>query len=59
MSNQTIDNIIEVDENQKTALDGLYAAGDCTSKIRQIAVSVGQGAVAGLKISEYIRNLRG
>lgn len=51
------DNIIEVDEGQKTNLEGLYAAGDCSSKIKQVAVSVGQGAVAGLKISEYIRNL--
>lgn len=51
------DNIIEIDENQKTNLDGLYAAGDCASRIKQVAVSVGQGAVAGLKIAEYIRNM--
>lgn len=52
------DNMIEVDVDQKTNLEGLYAAGDCTSRIKQVSVSVGQGAVAGLKISEYIRNLR-
>jgi len=52
------DNIIEVDQDQKTNLPGLYAAGDCSSKIKQVAVAVGQGAVAGLKVSEYIRNLR-
>ena len=51
------DNIIEVDQDQKTNLDSLYAAGDCCSKIKQVAVAVGQGAIAGLKISEYIRNL--
>lgn len=51
------DNIIEVDQDQKTNIDGLYAAGDCSSKIKQVAVAVGQGAVAGLKVSEYIRNL--
>jgi thioredoxin reductase (NADPH) len=50
-------NIIDVDENQKTNLDGLYAAGDCASKIKQVSVSVGQGALAGLKIIEYIKNL--
>jgi thioredoxin reductase (NADPH) len=50
--------IIEVDKNQKTNLDGLYAAGDCASKIKQVSVAVGQGAVAGLKISEFIRNSR-
>lgn len=52
------DDLIEVDNDQKTNLEGLYAAGDCTSKIKQISVAVGQGAAAGLKISEYIRNLR-
>lgn len=51
------DNIVEVDENQKTNLEGLYAAGDCSSQIKQVAVAVGQGAVAGLKISEYMRNI--
>lgn len=50
------DNIIEVDGDQKTNLEGLYAAGDCSSKIKQVAVAVGQGAVAGLKMIEYIRN---
>jgi thioredoxin reductase (NADPH) len=50
--------IIEVDGDQKTNMNGLFAAGDCTSNIKQIAVAAGQGAVAGLKITEYIRNLR-
>jgi Thioredoxin reductase len=50
--------IIEVDKDQKTNIEGLYAAGDCSSLIKQVSVSVGQGAVAGLKISEYIRNMR-
>lgn len=52
------DGTIEVDKDQKTNLEGLYAAGDCTSSIKQVAIAVGQGAVAGLKISEYIRNIR-
>lgn len=52
------DGIIEVDQDQKTNLEGLYAAGDCACRIKQVAVAVGQGAVAGLKISEFIRNLR-
>lgn len=51
------DGIIEVDGEQRTNLEGLYAAGDCSSAIKQVAVAVGQGAVAGLKISEYIRNI--
>lgn len=50
--------IIEVDGSQSTNLKGLYAAGDCCSKIKQIAVAVGQGAAAGLNILEYIRKTR-
>lgn len=50
--------LIEVDDGQKTNLDGLYAAGDCCSTIKQVAVAVGQGAVAGMKISEFIRKMR-
>jgi len=49
------DGIVEVDQEQKTNLEGLYAAGDCSSKIKQVAVAVGQGAVAGLKICEFLR----
>jgi thioredoxin reductase (NADPH) len=52
----TRDSIIETDEEQRTNLEGVYAAGDCSSKVKQIAVAVGQGAVAGLKISQFIRN---
>lgn len=50
--------IIETDDNQMTNLEGLYAAGDCASSIKQVAVAVGQGATAGLKLIEYIRNNR-
>lgn len=52
------DGLIVVDKEQKTNLNGLFAAGDCTSEIKQIGVAVGQGTVAGLKIIEYIRKLR-
>ncbi len=52
------DGIIETDKNQRTNIEGLYAAGDCSSNIKQIAVAVGQGAVAGLNICEYIRKSR-
>ncbi|KPU45891.1 thioredoxin reductase [Oxobacter pfennigii] len=52
------DGTVEVDDEQKTNLKGLYAAGDCAGTIKQVSVSVGQGAIAGLKIIEYIRNFR-
>ncbi len=40
---------IKVDENQKTSVDGIYAAGDITtnsSKFKQIIVAASEGAVA-------------
>ncbi len=46
---------IIVDENQKTNIDGLYAAGDCTGGFKQVATAVGQGALAAGKITEYVR----
>lgn len=51
------DGSIIVDKNQQTNLEGLFAAGDCTSGFRQIATAVGQGAVAGRKITDYVRSL--
>jgi thioredoxin reductase (NADPH) len=46
---------ISVDREQKTNIDGLFAAGDCTGGFKQISVSVGQGALAGRKMIEYAR----
>lgn len=50
-------NAIVVDRNQQTNLDGLFAAGDCTGGFKQISTAVGQGAVAGKKMIEYVRSL--
>jgi thioredoxin reductase (NADPH) len=50
-------NSIIVDKAQQTNLDGLFAAGDCTGGFKQISVSVGQGALAGRKMIEYVRSL--
>ncbi|WP_024833047.1 NAD(P)/FAD-dependent oxidoreductase [Ruminiclostridium josui] len=52
----TKNNSIVVDENQSTNLRGLFAAGDCTGGFKQIATAVGQGAMAGRRIIEFIRN---
>lgn len=52
------DNAIQVDDNQKTNIDGLYAAGDCTGGFKQISTAVGQGALAGKSAIEYIKNLK-
>jgi thioredoxin reductase (NADPH) len=50
-------NSIVTDRFQQTNLDGLYAAGDCTGGFKQISTAVGQGAMAGRKMIEYIRSL--
>ncbi len=50
------DSII-VDKEYKTNVPGIFSAGDCTGGFKQISVAVGQGAIAGQKIVEYIRGL--
>lgn len=46
---------IVVDENMQTNLPGLYAAGDATGGILQIAEAVYEGAKAGIEVSKFIR----
>lgn len=49
---------IVVDEEMSTIMPGLYAAGDCTPGVQQIAKAVGDGCVAGMMMVNYIRNLK-
>lgn len=49
--------LINVDQNLQTNIPGIFAAGDCASEFKQISVAVGQGAIAGQRIVEYIREL--
>jgi thioredoxin reductase (NADPH) len=51
-------NKIIVDDKKQTNVPGLFAAGDCTPGIMQIAKAVGDGCVAGLESIAYIRNLK-
>jgi len=51
----TYNQAITVNSNMETNIPGLYAAGDCTGIFRQIAVAVGQGAIAGKNMIEYVR----
>jgi len=51
-------NKIIVDEKRQTNVPGLFAAGDCTPGIMQIAKAVGDGCVAGLESIAFIRNLK-
>ena len=50
---------ILVGPNQETNLPGLFAAGDCTGGLLQIAIAVGDGARAGMAASEWIRKKTG
>ena len=50
-------NNILVDDDQKTNIDGIYAAGDCTGVFPQIAIAVGQGAIAGQEIKNFINRM--
>lgn len=49
---------IVVDENMATAVPGLYAAGDCTGGLLQIAKAVYEGAKAGTEAVKYVRKLK-
>jgi thioredoxin reductase (NADPH) len=41
---------IKVDDNMMTNVQYVWAAGDCTKGVQQIATAVGEGAIAGLSI---------
>jgi len=53
-------NQIIVDQDGKTSADGIFAAGDLTQiPYKQIAIAVGQGAVAALSAYDYIQKKSG
>jgi thioredoxin reductase (NADPH) len=49
---------IKVNDKMETNIPGLYAAGDCTGVFKQIAVAVGQGALASRQMIEWVRKKR-
>lgn len=51
-------NRIVVNEKMETNIPGIYAAGDCIMGFQQIAKAVGDGCVAGMNMSQYIRSLK-
>lgn len=51
-------NAVIVDKNQQTNLEGVFAAGDCTGGLKQIATAVGSGALAGKRLVEYVKTLK-
>lgn len=49
---------IKTDENMKTSLDGIFAVGDVRDKVlRQVATSVGDGAIAAFSAQEFTEKL--
>jgi len=51
---------IITDENQKTSVEGLYAAGDiCIKPLRQVITAASDGAVAAAALEKYCGALRG
>ena len=48
-------NHIKIDAHGATNVPGLFAAGDCTGGLLQIAKAVYQGAEAGLSAVKYLR----
>ena len=48
---------ILVDRDQKTNVDGLFAAGDCCCKGLQIVTATGMGAQAALNAMKYVKQL--
>ena len=51
---------IITDKNQKTSVEGLYAAGDiCVKPLRQVITAASDGAVAAAALEKYCGALRG
>jgi len=50
-------NFIIVDREQRTNVDGVFAAGDVTGGARQISTAVGEGCTAALSAYKYVRKI--
>jgi thioredoxin reductase (NADPH) len=46
---------LTVDRLQRTNVNGVYAAGDCTCGGMQVVTAAGEGAMAAMKASAYVR----
>jgi thioredoxin reductase (NADPH) len=49
---------IDTNKKQETNIPGVYAAGDICGPPWQVAIAVGQGAVAGLEAASYAKKFR-
>jgi thioredoxin reductase (NADPH) len=46
---------LTVDRHQQTNVAGVFAAGDCTCGGMQVVTAAGEGAIAGMRASAYIK----
>ena len=50
---------VVTDRQQKTSVDGLYAAGDvCIKNLRQVVTAVGDGALAATELEKYAASMQ-
>ncbi len=49
---------IRVDRWQRTNIEGVFAAGDCTCGGMQVVTAVGEGAMASLKALGFVRQMK-
>ncbi len=55
---EKVNEYIVTDEDMRTSVEGVFAAGDCRKKAhRQVATAVGDGAAAAMSAEEYIAQL--
>ena len=48
---------LTVDRQQKTSVEGVFAAGDCTCGGMQAITAAGEGAMAAMRASAYVRKV--
>ncbi len=49
---------IKINEEQRTNIDGVFAAGDVTGGLYQVVFATAEGALAGINVSKHIRGAR-
>ena len=48
---------LTVDRQQRTSIEGVFAAGDCTCGGMQVVTAAGEGAMAAMRASAYVRKV--
>lgn len=49
-------NILEINNENMTSIQGIFAAGNCAGKCRQVARNIGDGCNAAVNAIKYLRN---